>query len=54
MRHSQHLTFRMGMLAIRRRMRVNYHHPVDVVNMREHRYAHLKGKKQCQQEQRDM
>ncbi len=50
---SEQLPFGMSMI-IRRGMRVDQHHPVDVVHMREHCYTHLIGKKQCQQEQRKM
>ena len=45
------LTLRMGMFAIGGRVRVDYHHTIDIVDMGKHRNACLICQKQRQQHQ---
>ena len=46
---SKHLCFGMVVLIVIGWMRVDNHHPIDVVHVREHGNAHLVGHEQCQQ-----
>ena len=53
MRQGQHLSFGMRMVVIVGRMRVYYHHPVHIVDVREYRDARLIGHEQHQQHHGD-